>query len=373
MLEALLAGRGLSGVAALAAAGAGVGVVVALPGIGEPGASHGVRGDAVASIASYAGARVRDSPTPVPEPVALEVVVRAEGATLGVVVAIRGSQPPGERTPQVLAVAALVALTEVAIARTREEVELELRSTLLEEIRSGRDLEARDVVRRARRHGCDLAAGAVALCVELRDDRPGHALAVIAAEHPGALAQEIDGRVYALLPAGADAQAEETTDRVGHLAARLESTGLVGISGVCRDLSALDRAFEESELMVEITRQSGAPAQSELGSGTYRLLLRILATHPEELRRFFDETVAPLVAYDDQYRTELMATLDAYLANNCNMNATAAAIFAHRHTVAYRLERVRELTGFDPWISEDRERLGLGLKAYRMVAPDLPR
>ena len=30
------------------------------------------------------------------------------------------------------------------------------------------------------------------------------------------------------------------------------------------------------------------------------------------------------------------------------MNATARAIYAHRHTVAYRLERVKELTGLDP-------------------------
>ena len=42
------------------------------------------------------------------------------------------------------------------------------------------------------------------------------------------------------------------------------------------------------------------------------------------------------------------------------MNATASAIYAHRHTVAYRLERVKELTGLDPLLSEDRERLGLG-------------
>ena len=42
------------------------------------------------------------------------------------------------------------------------------------------------------------------------------------------------------------------------------------------------------------------------------------------------------------------------------MNATAAAIYAHRHTVAYRLDRVRELTGLDPMQSEDRERLGPG-------------
>jgi DNA-binding PucR family transcriptional regulator len=55
------------------------------------------------------------------------------------------------------------------------------------------------------------------------------------------------------------------------------------------------------------------------------------------------------------------------------MNATASAIYAHRHTVSYRLERVRELTGLDPTSSEDRERLGLGLKAYRIIAARLPR
>ena len=51
----------------------------------------------------------------------------------------------------------------------------------------------------------------------------------------------------------------------------------------------------------------------------------------------------------------------------------AAAIYAHRHTVAYRLDRVKELTSLDPMQSEDRERLGLGLKAYRIIAPRLPR
>ena len=54
------------------------------------------------------------------------------------------------------------------------------------------------------------------------------------------------------------------------------------------------------------------------------------------------------------------------------MNQTHA-IYAHRHTIAYRLERVRELTGLDPSSSEHRERLGLGLKAYRILLPRLPR
>jgi DNA-binding PucR family transcriptional regulator len=102
-------------------------------------------------------------------------------------------------------------------------------------------------------------------------------------------------------------------------------------------------------------------------------LFRVLASHPQEVRSFYEDTVAPLARYDDQYATDLVGTVEAYLANNCNMNATAQAIHAHRHTVAYRLERVKELSGLDPLRSEDRERLGLGLKAYRIIAPSLPR
>ena len=75
----------------------------------------------------------------------------------------------------------------------------------------------------------------------------------------------------------------------------------------------------------------------------------------------------PLVDHDAQYRGDLLPTLESYLGHDCNMNATARAIYAHRHTVAYRLERVKELTGLDPAATEDRERLGLGLKALRIV------
>jgi sugar diacid utilization regulator len=64
---------------------------------------------------------------------------------------------------------------------------------------------------------------------------------------------------------------------------------------------------------------------------------------------------------------EQRRTLATYIANDCNMNATAAAMPSHRHTVAYRLERIRELTGLDPLRAEDREQLGVALKARAVV------
>ena len=42
-------------------------------------------------------------------------------------------------------------------------------------------------------------------------------------------------------------------------------------------------------------------------------------------------------------------------------------------TLASRLERIHELTGLDPMRSEDRERLGLGLKAQQMIDTQLAR
>ena len=181
-------------------------------------------------------------------------------------------------------------------------------------------------------------------------------------------------RVYALLPAAGGDEAPEATLASGRrLAARLQRHGTVGLSSFYADPGELARAMQEAELVLDVLKASDAPIAEDIGTGTYRLLFRVLASHPEEVRSFYEDTVAPIVKYDDQYRTDLVGTLEAYLDQNCNMNATAATIYAHRHTVAYRLERVKELTGLDPMLSEDRERLGLGLKAYRIIAPRLPR
>jgi DNA-binding PucR family transcriptional regulator len=148
----------------------------------------------------------------------------------------------------------------------------------------------------------------------------------------------------------------------------------VGTSSLYTEPGGLRLALQEAELVLDVLQRSDAALVEKVAaSSSYRLLFRVLASHPEEVRAFFEDTVAPLVRYDTEYRTDLVGTLETYLDHNCNTNATAAAIYAHRHTVAYRLERVRELSGLDPAASEDRERLGLGLKAYRILSPHLPR
>jgi len=102
-------------------------------------------------------------------------------------------------------------------------------------------------------------------------------------------------------------------------------------------------------------------------TGAYRLLLSAMAEDPAELQRFYAETVEPLVAYDEQYETGLVTTVEAFLEADGNIAGTAQRLFTHRHTIRYRLERVRELSGLDVGSTDGREKLSLGLKAMRVL------
>ncbi len=384
MVDAILAGDGLERVAELAAEAVGGSVAIVVPRLGTavmapPGTAAS---DRLPELRRYVADCVADRPAHTPRGVAVEIPIASGDESVGCVLLLEGAAAAIGEAAEYLHLAAVASLTEVAVEEARDEVEQNLRGSFLEDLRAGAALPPDELVRRAARLGCDLSHGAVALCAELHTERPRHVVATIAEDVPGALAQHMEsvsggaqsGRVYALLPAIAGDDAAETTlAAAARLAARLQRHGTVGLSSFYGEPSELGRAVQEAELVLDVLTVSGEPIAEDINQGTYRLLFRVLASHPEEVRSFYEDTVAPVVRYDDQYRTDLVGTLEAYLAANCHMSATAAAIHAHRHTVAYRLERVRDLTGLDPMQSEDRERLGLGLKAYRIIAPRLPR
>jgi len=380
MIEAVLDGDGLQGVAELAAAEAGGPVAIVLPPRGLAARAPG--GGELNGLAEYARARVAETRATAPDPIALERSIEAGGQTVGIVLLLdvgSGDQetPVKVDRDEVLRAAALAALAEVAVADARDEAERKMRGGLIEELRS-REIETAELTSKAARLGCDLARGAIALVAEIESASPSHATALVEAEYEGSLAELSEGRLYAILPArGADEAPERTLQAAGRIASRLRKHGLAAVSSFYPDPGELSRALKEAELVLDVIMREPQIAEALdegiAASGVYRLLFRALISDPAEVRTFYRDTVEPLVRYDTQYRSDLLGTLEEYLASDCNMNATARAIFAHRHTVAYRLERVKELTGLDPQISEDRERLGLGIKAYRILAPALPR
>ncbi|MEK7818077.1 MAG: helix-turn-helix domain-containing protein, partial [Actinomycetota bacterium] len=101
--------------------------------------------------------------------------------------------------------------------------------------------------------------------------------------------------------------------------------------------------------------------------GIYKLLISALEEDPEEVRGFYEETIARVEEYDADHKTDLLGTLETYLAKDRSVAATAKVLFTHRHTVRYRLGRIADLTGLDVQKSEDQEKLSFGLKTMRLL------
>ena len=196
---------------------------------------------------------------------------------------------------------------------------------------------------------------------------------------PGSIAAADRGRRREVVSCSSPIAGGETGRRVSAAILRELESGLAGFafalgrSRRVEDPLELTRAFNEALLALNVVE--GDPERTELAyeeTGTYQLLLPYMSD-PAELKRFYDETVRPLVAYDEQYETDLLGTLATFLDCDANVNATAARLITHRHTIRYRFERVRELTGLDVSSTDGREKLSLGLKAMRVLGIAAPR
>ena len=249
MVDAVLGGEGLSRVAALAADAGGGAVAIVVPRLGAAVAAPAIDDETLSALRRYVADRVKDRPAQVPAAVAAEVPIGSGDELVGAVLLVGGEA--GADAAEFLHLAAVASLTEVAVEEAKDEVEDNLRGSFLEDLRSRPDPDAPDVVRRAGRLGCDLSRGAVALCAELTSERRRHVVATIAEDVPGALAQHVDGRVHALLPAsGGDDAPENTLARARRLAERLRRHGTVGLSSFYADPAELPRALQEAELVL---------------------------------------------------------------------------------------------------------------------------
>ena len=99
--------------------------------------------------------------------------------------------------------------------------------------------------------------------------------------------------------------------------------------------------------------------------GVYRLLLPL--TKSSELRLFADQVLGRLIRYDRADKADLLETLRVYFQCNGNVAHTAKALYIHRNTLLYRLDRIRQLGGFDLDDAETRLYLQLALRAHELT------
>jgi sugar diacid utilization regulator len=293
----------------------------------------------------------------------------------------------GEPSPLVLRLVTTLVASEVERLRAPARASQHAAAAFVNAVLSRELTDPAELAERAAQLGLDLAAGACVLVARAHPHAAvdeGWRLRVLAVAERGARAvapsslavpsaRPGDGpaaEVVVLVPSPDDA----TAGRAGEAVLRELQAGLPGHSftvGRSRVSSApedLHRAGNEALLAANVAEgDADRPLLAFDDTGAYRLLLPAMSEDPAELQRFYAETVEPLVAYDDQYETDLVQTVEAFLEADGNVAGTAQRLFTHRHTIRYRLERVRELSGLDMGSTDGREKLSLGLKAMRVL------
>jgi len=224
------------------------------------------------------------------------------------------------------------------------------------------------------------AGGYVALVAKLvvgnRDgERGGQALAEVAQsiELPrGALMHATDPSTLVVLwPVDAASETEplrtfvarlqdEAAQRSGQLRARVRA----GIGGYHTGLHGISRSYLEAQQAIEAGRKLRPEG---LVHGHDEVIPHlVLAQNPHLAERFVAHTLGRLTDPKLRNREQLLGTLEAYLAKGSVKDA-ASALGLHRHTVLYRLEKLKELLGDDMDVPATRLRLQLALDLQKLI------
>lgn len=153
---------------------------------------------------------------------------------------------------------------------------------------------------------------------------------------------------------------DEASKRSGGLRARIRA----GIGGYHPGLRGISRSYLEAQQALEVGRKLRPDA---LAHGHDEVIPHlVLAQSPLLAERFVAHTLGRLNDPKVRNREQLLETLEAYL-NRGSVKDAAADLNLHRHTVLYRLDRLRELLGGGLDSPATRMRLQLALDLRKLL------
>jgi sugar diacid utilization regulator len=173
------------------------------------------------------------------------------------------------------------------------------------------------------------------------------------------------GDVVALYPTAGSDELDVVRDQCATLAGALTIEVSIGVSGWRGGLPAIAGAYAEAREAVEVAAGTGIRGRAVALEDV--LVDHMLSASPHA-RRILRDTLEPLVVYDRTHRSELIATLRAYVSAGPNLTQSARLLTVHPNTVVYRLRRIRELTGRDPQVIDGLLVLYLALKLDELTS-----
>jgi sugar diacid utilization regulator len=221
--------------------------------------------------------------------------------------------------------------------------------SMLKDLLAGRGLSASDQERLERHYGFDLSDGILVFALQTIGS------AKTAWPEEQFITTEVEGtRVYVVPHLNNtdltwQQQAAAIVDQVRAATANGDALKIqLGAARVVETVLDLPDAYREARQALIIGSMIHGDKEFTIGYGDLGIkrLLYLMIDHPE-FERFYEETLAPLEAYDAEWESELLPSLRVYLEEGANLNSAARALFIHRHTLRYRLEQIAEILKVD--------------------------
>ena len=127
--------------------------------------------------------------------------------------------------------------------------------------------------------------------------------------------------------------------------------------------SELSIMLEEARFLVELGRELGLKGELKAEQFLPELLLANSTRLAEAVRR---RVIGPLEDYAERRESELIETLEAFVASGLDRRGTAERMHVHPNTLDYRLRRIQELTDLDLRRPGDLALITLALKQRSM-------
>jgi PucR family transcriptional regulator, purine catabolism regulatory protein len=326
-------------------------------------------------------------------PALFALPIVASHKRLGYLCAVTDDPEPSTMETMVLEHSATIAALEMAQDRVRFETEVRLKGDFVDDVITGGERAGDSLLRRGAFLGCDLSQGSAVLLLGV-DEFGGtvtrknlgveelegaierfftQVTRYVSAKEPSSLASLKSGQIVIFVCGKTGRDPEALRKLAGVIQDLGRSAGSLsvsaGISGFVGDPAQMDRGYQEALVALKVGRKLQGPGAllHFQDVGTYRLLLDIWERDPEQIRSLYDETIGPVDHYDQANNTQLVQTLSVFFKHDESLTQTAAELYAHRHTIRYRLEKIAEITGLSVFQTEHKERLGLGLKARSLL------
>lgn len=291
--------------------------------------------------------RVQREGRPIRESGRLLAMVNPSADVLGVLAIIDPAGTAGDKEQIALEHGAIVLAMELARLRSLAETELRLGRDLVEELLSGTDDES--ALARAQALGHDLEGKHRVVVVEGHgrsqdSDKCFQAVRRAASDcRIGPFLVLRGGNVVVI----SDTEVSWEKFRKTILTYLGGGTCRVGVGSWCRRPSDFPRSYREAQLALKMqhSMRSKDRATCYEDLGVYRILCEV--ENPAVVELFVRDWLGPLLDYDRRKGAEMVPTLCQYLECGGNYDRTAAALSVHRSTLKYRLQRIREISGYD--------------------------